>query len=64
MATGSAARWAKSGCTKSSDERGRQRRRWNAAKVSYIEENSYQILLFYKKCILGTNTRVKGHQVH
>ena len=41
MVIGSAARWAKSGCTKSSDERRRQRRRWDATEVSYIEESAY-----------------------
>merc|ERR1719225_765097 len=41
MAIGSAARWAKSGCTNSSEERRRRRRRRDATEVSYIKENAY-----------------------
>jgi len=54
MAIGSAARWARSGCTKSSDEHGETKKKAECNRGK----------LHRGKCILGTNTRVKGHLVH
>merc|ERR1719203_2661198 len=44
MVIGSAARWAKSDCTNSSEERRSRRRRRDATEVSYIKENAYCIV--------------------